>query len=367
MQGNTGNYISLYGKPYSCFAGNDYLGFASHPDVIQAAALALEKYGVNFSASRKTTGTSDIHLELERLLAEFKGQEAAVVFASGYMGNKLLFENLKGRYDAIFVDSMAHPSILDGIPRDLSNFSFYHHCDPDHLEKLLKKSKSNCPLIVTDGIFALTGEIAPLDQIYPLATIYNAILLVDDAHATGVLGKSGKGTPEHFNLGHAPGLYQSETMSKALGAYGGFIAADGALVQKIRSESAFYGASTALPPPLVAAGCTSVKLIGQQAELRETLMQNAELIRNGIKNLEFSTTGEGTPIVPLLFNNWQDAKSLSGYLKENGMIAPALDYPVKTGKFIVRITASSNHCSEQIENLLDTLKKWRNKHGRDNH
>jgi 7-keto-8-aminopelargonate synthetase-like enzyme len=358
LESGIGNYITLNGKQYSYFAGNNYLGLANHPKLIRAATDALEKYGVNFSASRQTTGTSELHLELEKLLAEFKDRQDAIVFASGYMGNSILLKTLKAEYSAIFADSLAHPSILDGVPPELSPIQFYGHCNPDHLEQLLKKSKSQ-PIIITDGIFALTGEIAPIDEIYSLAKKYNAHLIVDDAHATGVLGENGRGTPEHFNLGGAANIYQSETMSKALGGYGGFISADKKIIDKIRSQSTFYGASTALPPPIVAAGCAALRFIKHNPELRKKLMLNAELLRKGLHTLDFETIDGITPIIPLFFQDKQKAKDLSNFLKENKIIAPTVDYPVVLDKFIVRITVSTNHSMEQINNLLEILKKWR--------
>ncbi len=363
LNSGIGNYISLKNKKYSYFAGNDYLGLANHPEVVKEAVCALLKYGVNFSASRKTTGTSDIHLELEQLLSEFKSQEDAIVFVSGYMGNKLLLESLKDQYSVVFADSMAHSSITDGIPNGFSNVSFYNHCDPDHLEKLLKGSVNQRPLIITDGIFALTGEISPIDQIYPLVEKYNGIIIIDDAHATGILGTNGRGTPEHFNLGNAPDIYQSETMSKALGSYGGFLSGRKKFVQGIRNKSSFYGASTALPPAIVAAACSSIKLIRNNPQLREKLIENSELLRNGIQEMGFDTSGKNTPIIPIYFRDKQSAQSLSTWLEDNFIIAPSITYPAKMDKFIVRITVSSIHSVDQIENLLTELKRWRDKHG----
>ena len=365
LESGVGHYISINNTSYSYFAGNNYLGLANHPTMVEDAIHSLKKYGVNFAASRQTTGTSDIHLELEKLLADFKNQQDAVVFASGYLGNKLLLHVLKNHYSAVFTDSLGHPSIVDGIPRDISSVSYYDHCNPNHLENLLKRSKKHRPLIITDGIFALTGEIAPINQLYSLAEKYNAILIVDDAHATGVLGENGKGTPEHFKLDGAANLYQSETMSKALGAYGGFIAAEKEIIQKIRSKSTFYGASTALPPPIVAAGCSSVRLIKQHPQLREKLRENANQLRTGIREMDFLTTDEITPIIPIFFKDQQTAKNLSEYLEKNKIIAPSVDYPVKMDQFIVRITVSASHTKDQIENLLYILKKWRDKHGTD--
>lgn len=350
--------ITLENSRYSYFAGNNYLGLANHPDLVKAACEALQKYGVNFSASRQTTGTSVIHLELEKLLANFKEQEDAVVFATGYLGNRLLLDALRDRYTAVFADSQAHPSIRDGIPKDISSLGFYDHCNPGHLEDLLKKNRRNRPLIITDGIFALTGEIAPLREIYSVAQKYKALIVVDDAHATGVLGQSGKGTPEHFGLERAENVFQSETMSKALGVYGGFIAASREVVCKIRTRSSFYGASTALPPSLVAAGCASVKYISEHPGLRIKVRENAQMVRDGVLNLGFDTPGGITPIIPVFFQDQKKARNLSSFLKENHIIAPAADYPVKADKYIVRITVSANHTKEQIENLLSILKKW---------
>ncbi|MGM0498530.1 MAG: aminotransferase class I/II-fold pyridoxal phosphate-dependent enzyme, partial [Bacteroidota bacterium] len=258
-------------------------------------------------------------------------------------------------------DSMAHPSITDGIPGSISRVNFYDHCNTDHLEDLLKKLKKHRPLIITDGIFALTGEIAPLDEIYMLAQKYNAILVVDDAHASGVLGKNGRGTPEHFNLDGSANLYQSETMSKAFGAYGGFIAAKREIINEIRLKSTFYGASTALPPPIVAAGCSSVQLVRNHPELREKLKDNIRLVKNGIRQLDCPITDDLTPIIPVVFRDKQTALALSGFLEENRIIAPCIDYPVKMNKFTVRITVSASHTKEQIENLMRVLKKWQDR------
>ena len=273
----------------------------------------------------------------------------------------LLLHALEDKYSEIITDSMAHPSILDGIPRNISRIRFYEHLDTGSLERLLENSKSSHPLIITDGLFALTGEIAPLDQIYSLAQKFNAILVVDDAHATGILGGNGRGTPEHFNLDNVPNLFQSETMSKAFGVYGGFISATESVINNIRSHSTFYGASTALPPPIVAAAIEAVKIVKQHPELRLKVHQNARLLRDGVRGMDFLTTNTSTPIIPILFENVQSAKSLSAYLEEHMIVAPSIDYPVKSDKFIVRITVSANHTVDQIENLLLTLKKWKAK------
>ena len=365
LQSGVGNYITLNNKKYSYFAGNNYLGLANHPSLKKEAISAIEKYGINFSASRETTGTSEIHLQLEQLLAQFKNKQSAIVFASGYLGNKILLHVLRDRYTAVFADESAHPSILDGTPPDISQVIYYDHCNADHLEELLKKNRSHNPLIISDGIFALTGEIAPVDQIYFVAKKFNALLIIDDAHASGVLGEHGRGTPEHHNLDGAENIFQSETMSKALGAYGGFIAADRELIEKIRKTATAYIGSTSLPSPIVAAGCSALKLLKQHPEIRSNLMTNASHLREKIIEMGISTTTDPTPIIPLFFNSRESAEGLSNFLAENHVIAPYINYPVKMDKFIVRITVSAIHAEDQIEQLVALVKKWQDKYGTD--
>lgn len=365
LNSSISNYIQLNNKKYSFFAGNNYLGLANNPLLINSAKAAIEKYGINFSGSRQTTGTSDLHLELEKLLSSFKNKKDSIIYASGYLGNRILMHALKGQYSAVFLDESSHPSILDGIPSDISNVIFYKHCDPGHLEVQLKKNNKLRPLIITDGVFALTGEIAPLDEIYPLVKKFNANLIVDDAHATGILGKNGRGTPEYFHLDEAENIYQSETMSKALGAYGGFISAGLEMINSIREKSNVYLASTSLPPSLASAACSSLKIIKEHPELRIMLIENAKKIREGVINLNFQTCTGCAAIIPILFTSQKNAISLSEFLMENNIIVPAITYPVEMDKFIVRITASAIHTKDQIEELLVSLKKWRNNHGTD--
>jgi len=365
LNSGTGNYIVSNGKKYLYFAGNNYLGLANHPDIKEAAIQSIMKYGTNFSASRQTTGTADIHLELERNLAAFKEEQDAVIFASGYLGNRILLDILKGRYSSVFIDEMAHPSIVDSIPRDITAIRYYKHCAPDHLEEMLNDLGSTTPLIITDGVFALTGEIAPLDKIYPLVEKYNGILIVDDAHSTGILGETGKGTPEHFRLPHTGNIFQSETMSKALGSYGGFITGSNVLTSSIRGNSAIYQASTALPPPLVVAGLASLKIIQSNPEIRVSLLKNARSLRQEINNLGYQTTQVATPIIPIMLNSIKKARDLSAFLERNEVIVPFMNYPVRQTKYLLRIGVSASHTENQIELLVRLLNKWKDKYGTD--
>ena len=363
LNGSIGNYIRLNNVKYSYFAGNNYLGLASHPDVIKASVKSIKKFGVNFSASRCTTGTAGIHIELEKELSIFKGKQDTVVYASGFQGNSILLELLKSRYSAVFIDEFAHPSITGSIPREIVNVYYYSHCDINSLEQLLSHHNGLSPLIITDGVFALTGEIAPLDKIYLLVNKYNAILVVDDAHSTGVLGKTGKGTPEHFNLVDASRIFQTETMSKALGGYGGFISGNLELTDLIRNKSSIYQSTTALPPPIVAAGIASMKVLRENPELHIGLLKRAAEIRKEIIRMGFSTSTDNTPIIPIMLSELSKAKDLSLFLENNKIIVPFVNYPVKLAKYIVRITISACHTNEQSELLLHMLKKWKDING----
>lgn len=360
----TGNYVNSGGKRYSYFAGNNYLGLANHPAITKAAIQAIKKYGVNFSASRLTTGTADIHLELERQLSLFKGQDDAIIYASGYQGNGILFEAMRKRYTSIFMDQLSHPSISKNIPVEVANLHIYDHLDTNHLERLLGKYKGSEPLIITDGIFALTGEIAPLDRIWSLAERHKAIVIVDDAHSTGILGRTGKGTPEFYNIKANEDLYQTETMSKALGSYGGFISGAAETIKLIRERSTTYQASTALPPPVVAASIASLRILNENPGLHTTLLEKALELRKGISLLGYRTTEDNTPIIPLMFPSSDQARNLSLFLEDNGIIVPFIHYPVRTGLYIVRIAVSVSHTKVQTEELLNLLKKWKKEYGK---
>jgi 7-keto-8-aminopelargonate synthetase-like enzyme len=364
LNSGIGNYVVSNGRRYSYFAGNNYLGLANHPRVTEASVQAIRKYGVNFSASRQTTGTADLHLELEKQLSQFKGKQDAVVYASGYLGNLILFETFADRYSAVFADEMSHPSIIKNIPREVSGVFLYDHLDTGNLEKLLSRNKAFRPLIVTDGIFALSGEIAPLDQIHYLAKKHNGLLIVDDAHSTGILGKSGKGTPEYFGLEEQENLYQTETMSKALGSYGGFIAGTTEDIGYIRTRSSAYQASTSLAPPVAAAAIASLGVINKNPGLHIRLLSKSLALRQSISNLGYQTTEDNTPIIPLIFPSQGLAMELSQFLEDNGIIAPFIRYPVRKEIFIVRITVSVSHTDEQTGELLTQLKKWKMKHGK---
>lgn len=361
LESSAGSYVVSGGKRYSYFAGNNYLGLADHPSVKEAVIEAVSRYGINFAASRLTTGTSDLHLELESALARFKRCADAVVFASGYQGNGILTDVLSERYDTIFADADAHSSIVSAVPCHAAPVVWYNHCDAGDLERKIGERPRCRPLVMTDGIFALTGEIAPLDRIWTVIARYHGILIVDEAHATGVLGSAGRGTAEHFGLMETVGVYQTETMSKALGSYGGFIAGDNTLTELIRERSATYQASTALPPPVVAGSLAALRLLEGDSGRRDRLLANAATIRRAVIEMGFTTTDYPTPVIPLVMSSATEAEELSSFLVDNGIIVPKLNYPSREEKHMLRIAVSASHSKEQIDQLLELLNKRKKK------
>jgi 7-keto-8-aminopelargonate synthetase-like enzyme len=362
LNSGPGNYITGNGRKYSYFGGNNYLGLAGHPEVKEAAIAAIAKYGVNFAASRRTSGTSTIHLELEEALSQFKGKDDTVVFASGYLGNTILLEALSGKFTAVFADKFAHSSIRSAVSCSGCEVYFYDHCNADDLDFLLSKHKSLSPLIITDGVFALTGEIAPAGSIFKVASQHNAILVIDDAHATGVLGEKGSGTPEHFGIHENNTVFQTETMSKAVGSYGGFISCSHELAELIRDRSVAYQASTSLSSAVVAAGIAAVRIIREHPGLRNMLMNKAAYLRNEIRRIGFTSTETITPIIPLIFNDRETAVRLNGWLEEKGIIVPFMNYPSENEMFILRLAVTAIHEERQIDELLDRLGGWKSSH-----
>jgi 7-keto-8-aminopelargonate synthetase-like enzyme len=358
LEGSIGSQILSNGRKFTYFGGNNYLGLANHRVLKAESVKAIRKYGINFSASRRTTGTADIHLLLEHELSAFKNKSDTVVYASGYLGNSILHEVFRGSFTRVCIDELAHSSLFAGIPREIRDVHKYRHCDPDHLNMLLAHGPQGKTLVLTDGVFALTGEIAPLDRIFPVVARHKAILVVDEAHATGILGENGRGTTEHFNLGEAE-IYQTETMSKALGGYGGFISGSHALTERIRKNSSIYGASTALPPPIVAAGIAALGLIKENPGWRKRLASMALSLKQEIARLGYCTNQFETPIVPVFLRSQTTARELAAFLEQEGIIAPFMDYPGNHSTSMIRISLSLLHTPQQITNLLERLDTWK--------
>ncbi len=334
-------------------ASNDYLGLAAHPALVAAAAEALREYGVGSGAVRPIVGTMEVHRALERRLAELKDAPDALLVPSGFTANSGTVGALLGKGDAIVSDELNHASIIDGCRLSGARISVYHHADVADAERALEAvADADHVLLVTDGVFSMDGDIAPLPELLALAESHGATVMVDDAHATGVLGETGRGTAEHFGCsGRVP--IQIGTLSKALGTLGGFVAASEVMVDYLRVRGRPYLFSTSQPPSVAAAGLAAVDLLSRDAPRRERLRASAERFRSGLRELGFDTGTSVTPIVPVLLGEERRATALSAALRRRGVLAQAIVFPtVAAGKARVRAIVTAGHSDEQLERAL---------------
>ena len=345
----------IEGKEVTLFCSNNYLGLTHHKEVIKAAKEALERYGVGAGAARLISGHNPLYTELETALAKFKQTEKTLVFPTGYTTNIGTISALVGRRDAIFCDRLAHASIIDGCLLSGARFFRFKHNDLAHLEKLIKEANTfRRRLIITEGVFSMDGDIAPLPEIYEIAKKYDAILLVDDAHGTGVLGE-GRGSLFHFNI-KGEGIIQMATLSKAIGALGGFVAGNKDLIDYLINKARSFIFTTALPPSVIAAAKKAIEIIEKEPEHLKRLKENIYFLRKGLNDLGFKLPSYPTPIIPLILGNEEDALDLSKKLFDAGFFIPAIRPPtVPKGSSRLRITISSVHKKEDIESLLDAI------------
>jgi 8-amino-7-oxononanoate synthase len=354
IESSDGRTASIDGKRVLLLCSNDYLGLAGHPALRLAAVEAMNRYGFGSGASRLVSGNSSLHQELEQEIALFKGTEAALVFNSGYAANTGVIPALAGTGDLILSDSLNHASIIDGCRLSKARTEVYRHRDVNHAELLLKNSQgSGRRLIVTDGVFSMDGDIAPLPDLVALAERYNALLMVDDAHATGVLGKSGRGTAEHFGLsGRVP--IQMGTLGKALGSFGAYISGSRELIDYLVNGSRSFIFSTALPPAICAASIAALHLVEQEPALRARLWENRAHFAEGITALGMSVHPSETPIMPLFLGDSENTLRASEKLLSNGIYTTAIRPPtVAEGAARLRITVTSSHSEEDIDRALE--------------
>ncbi len=358
VESRSGPHITIQGKDVLLFCSNDYLGLAAHPSLCNAASEAIKQYGFGSGSSRLVSGSSILHHELERRLARFKGTVAALVFNSGYAANTGLIQAVAREGDLILSDSMNHASIIDGCRLSKAKVLVYRHKDVNHAESFLRTNHvSGRRLIVTDGIFSMDGDIAPLPDLAQLAEKYDALLMVDDAHATGVLGRSGKGTVEHFNLAGRVHI-QMGTLSKALGAFGAYVAGNQELIDLLinRARSLIY--STALPPAVSAAATAALDIIEQYPDYREQLWKNRDKFVAGLHELEIDTGMSETPIIPLITGDSAKATQAAKKLFEYGVYASAIRPPtVPEGTARIRTTLMASHSEQDIDMALDQVRR----------
>ncbi len=354
-----GAWLTVDGKNVLNFCSNNYLGLANHPKIVEAAQEATRKYGVGPAAVRSIAGTMDLHIQLEQRLAKFKGAEDVITFQSGFTANLGTISALVGKEDVVFSDRLNHASIIDGCRLSGAKIIPYEHNDPGALEDAIKDnlSKYRRALIVTDGVFSMDGDIAPLPDLYKVAKKYDILFMVDDAHGEGVLGKGGRGIVDHFGL-HGKVDIEVGTMSKAFGVVGGIVAGDKVIVEWLRQRGRPFLFSSAVTAPDAAACLAAVDLLEESTELVDKLWANAKYFKAEMKKLGFDTGVSETPITPVMLGEAPLAQQFSRELFEEGVFAMAIGYPtVAKGKARIRVMISAAHDNDDLGKGLEAFVK----------
>ena len=353
-----GAWLVVDGKRALNFCSNNYLGLANHPDIVAAAKKAADEMGVGPGAVRSIAGTMTLHVELEKRLAAFKGVEAAITFQSGFAANLATIPALVGKEDVIFSDKLNHASIIDGCRLSGGKIIAYEHNDPASLEEQIKANLGQFrrALIVTDGVFSMDGDIAPLPAIYEVAKKYDILLMVDDAHGEGVLGKGGRGIVDHFDL-HGKVDVEVGTLSKAFGVVGGVVAGNAVIVEWLRQRGRPFLFSSAVTVPDAAACLAAIDLLEDSTQLVDKLWSNAKYFKAEMKSLGFNTGVSETPITPVMLGEAKLAQQFSRELFEAGVFAMALGYPtVPQGKARIRVMISAAHSQGDLNKGLEAFK-----------
>ena len=350
--------VTINGKDVLTLSTNNYLGFANHPRLAAAAKKAMDKWGFGTGAVRQIAGTMEIHNEAEEALAKFKHAESSLIFVAGIAANRGTIQSLMGPEDAVISDELNHGSIIDGVRLTKSDRKIFPHLDMGGLEKALKETQgAKKRLVVTDGVFSMDGDIAPLDQIVELCEKYDAIVMVDDAHGDGVLGKDGRGIVDHFNL-HGRVDIDMGTLSKAFACLGGYIAGRQELRDYMINSARSFIFTTAHPPGVSAAIMESLKMVQDEPEHFKRLWENSKYFKEGLKDLGFNTGRSQTPITPVIVGESSKAVELSNKLFENGVFVKPIVYPlVSKDTARVRNIVTAQHTKEDLDFALETYEK----------
>ncbi|MCD6401869.1 MAG: glycine C-acetyltransferase [Anaerolineales bacterium] len=352
-----GAWLVVDGERVLNFCSNNYLGLANHPRVVQAAKKAIDKYGVGPAAVRTIAGTMSLHVELDRRLAAFKGVESAITFQSGFMANLGAIPALVGKEDGIFSDELNHASIIDGCRLSGAKIIRYAHTDAEDLNKQLEQRRADFrrALVITDGVFSMDGDVAPLDKIYEVTKNYDAILMVDDAHGEGVLGKGGRGIVDKFNL-HGKVDVEIGTLSKAFGVVGGVVAGNPLVVEWLHQRGRPFLFSSAMTVPDVAACIESINLLEESTQLVDKLWENTDYFKTAMKRLGFDTGKSVTPITPVMLGDAALSQKFSRELFNVGVFAMSLGYPtVPRGKARIRVMISAAHTRDDLDKGLEAF------------
>ena len=346
-------WVTIDGRQLLNFCANNYLGLANHPRLRQAAKAAIDQYGIGPGAVRTIAGTMTLHVELEQRLAAFKKAEACITFQSGFMANLATIPALVGPEDVIFSDELNHASIIDACRLSRARVVRYAHNDVDDLlRKIAETTDYRRRLIVTDGVFSMDGDIAPLDRICAIAEDHGILLMVDDAHGEGVLGEGGRGIVDHFGL-HGRVHVEVGTLSKAFGVVGGLVAGNRTIIEWLRQRGRPFLFSSAMTAPDVAACIEATKMLQESSELVEQLWANTAILKQGMVELGFDIGHSQTPIVPVMLGEAPLAQTFSRRLFEEGLFAMAIGYPtVPLGKARIRVMNSAAHSPQDLEQAL---------------
>jgi len=359
LEGPNEAEIILNGKKVINLSSNNYLGFANHPRLKKAAIEAVEKYGAGAGAVRTIVGNMSIHEELEKLLAEFKREEAVFVYQSGFNCNAGTIQAITEEGDLIISDELNHASIIDGSRLSKADRKIFKHSDMDDLERVLKENRAKYRnvLIITDGVFSMDGDIAKLPEIVELAEKYEAMTYVDDAHGSGVLGESGRGTVDHFKL-HGRVDFSIGTLSKAIGVVGGYVAGSRTMYEWLNHRARPVLFSTSLPPAAVGAIMEAVRMLMESTEYTDRLWDNARYFKQKLGTLGFNTGHSETPITPVIIGDEAKTMEFSRKLLENGVFVSGIVFPtVPRGTGRVRCMVTAAHTKEQLDRAVEAFKK----------
>lgn len=360
LESPQGVHIKVDGQSYLAFCSNDYLGLANHPEIAHAAISSIQANGVGSGASHLVIGHHEEHEKLEAALAEFTGRDRALVFSSGYMANMALVSALVGRSDLVLQDKLNHASLLDGGLLSAARFQRYLHNDlnslSSYLEKFSNDTKIEKKLIVTDGVFSMDGDIAPLKEMTKIAQHHDALLMVDDAHGFGVLGDQGKGSLNVWGLGQEDVQVLMGTFGKAFGTTGAFVAGSSLLIEYLAQVARPYIYTTAMPPSMASATLKSLDLIKRADRERTHLKQLIAYFKNGVSRLGYLLMNSSTPIQPIVIGSSEQTMTLAGFLKQHGILVGAIRPPTVPDKTArLRVTLSAAHTLEDIDRIIDVL------------
>ncbi len=352
-----GPTIWFGGREYVNFSSNDYLGFAGRPEITESLKDAADTYGFGSGASRLLAGGTNLHSELEREVAEFKTTESSLLFNSGYGANTGIIPALASSGDAIFSDELNHASIIDGCRLSRAKTFVFRHRDVHHLETLISREPARRRFVITDSVFSMDGDMAPLGEIHEICRRYEALLYIDDAHGTGVLGE-GRGALSHFNIMPDGGVVQMGTFSKALGSFGAFAAAGSVITEWLINSARSFVFSTALPACVISASLAAVHLLKRDSNPLKKLWSNREVLIGGLRSIDYDTRGSETPIIPVRIGDVAETVRLAGFLLQNGIYAPAIR-PPSVREPRIRLTVSAIHTEDHIGMLIDIMRRFR--------